>query len=108
MKKTLFFALLAAVLVCGFAGCMSVAEDSCWVMFYLDGGHIDGHPGSVVAKVGYGDDMDQSRTKLPVNPQKENYVFDGWFTAKNGFGNAFTLKTRVYSNITVYAKWIPE
>jgi len=42
---------------------------------------------------------------LPV-PQKNNNTFDGWYTEVNGLGNEFTNKTRVYSNLIVYASWI--
>jgi uncharacterized repeat protein (TIGR02543 family) len=106
MKKTVFFCLLAAALICGFIGCTSVDESSYSVIFHLDGGHIKGHPGSLALSVGYGYNIDDyENKKLPANPEKENYVFGGWFTAKNGFGNEFTKKTRVFSNLTVYAKW---
>jgi uncharacterized repeat protein (TIGR02543 family) len=106
MKKTVFFGLLAVALLCGFIGCTSVAENNCLVIFHLDGGHIKGHPGSLALSVGYGYSVDHYESgKLPVNPEKENYVFGGWFTAKNGFGNEFTKKTRVFTNLTVYAKW---
>jgi uncharacterized repeat protein (TIGR02543 family) len=109
MKKTVFFGLLATILILGFIGCISVADDRRYVMFYLDGGNIDGHPGSLVIYVDYGYAIDRYESnKFPVNPQKENFVFGGWFTAKNGFGNEFTKKIRVYSNLTVYAKWVPE
>jgi uncharacterized repeat protein (TIGR02543 family) len=106
MRKKVFFCLLSAILTCGFIGCMSVAEDNCRVIFHLDGGHINGHPGSFTYTVGYGYDIDHYESKgYPANPQKENYVFGGWFTAKNGFGNEFTKKTKVYKDLTVYAKW---
>jgi uncharacterized repeat protein (TIGR02543 family) len=103
VKKFVFFGLLAVVLM--FIGCTSVADTSCSVIFNLDGGHIDGHPGSLALKVDYGYNIDDENKKLPANPEKENYVFVGWFTAKNGFGNKFTAETRVFSNLTVYAKW---
>jgi uncharacterized repeat protein (TIGR02543 family) len=44
---------------------------------------------------------------MPSNPTRGEYVFSGWFTAKNGGGNQFTASTTVTGSITVYAKWIP-
>jgi uncharacterized repeat protein (TIGR02543 family) len=43
---------------------------------------------------------------MPTNPTRTNYVFGGWYTAKNGGGSAFTADTPVIRNLTVYAKWI--
>ena len=37
----------------------------------------------------------------------ENYVFDGWYTAKSG-GTKVTKDTEVTKNITVYAHWKPQ
>jgi uncharacterized repeat protein (TIGR02543 family) len=39
---------------------------------------------------------------LPANP---GYRFEGWNTALDGSGTAFTASTVVSSNITVYAQW---
>jgi uncharacterized repeat protein (TIGR02543 family) len=41
---------------------------------------------------------------LPV-PTRDNYTYEGWFTAKNGEGTSFVAATIVNGNITVYAKW---
>ncbi len=45
---------------------------------------------------------------LPAEPAKNNSVFSGWFTQKNGQGTQFTSTTTVTDNITVYAKWLPS
>lgn len=38
---------------------------------------------------------------------REGYVFDGWYTGKNGTGEEITADTPVKSeNITLYSKWI--
>jgi uncharacterized repeat protein (TIGR02543 family) len=42
---------------------------------------------------------------LPVPPLRQNYSFEGWYTAKNGGGTAFTASTTVSADISVYAKW---
>jgi uncharacterized repeat protein (TIGR02543 family) len=107
MKKTVFFALLAIIPVSGFISCTSVAGPPRYsIVFHLEGGHIDGHPGSVIQYIEHGNSIDSEEQECPAVPQKENYVFGGWFTAKNGFGNKFTEQTRIYTNLTVYAKWI--
>ncbi len=41
---------------------------------------------------------------LPT-PTRAGYTFDGWFTDKDTFANAFTETTQVTADITVYAKW---
>jgi uncharacterized protein (TIGR02145 family)/uncharacterized repeat protein (TIGR02543 family) len=43
---------------------------------------------------------------LPTQPLKTAYVFDGWWTEKNGSGTQFTATTTVSQNDTVYGKWV--
>jgi uncharacterized repeat protein (TIGR02543 family) len=45
---------------------------------------------------------------LPATPQKQGYIFDGWYTEPNGGGTRFTETTPVTRDITVYAKWTPQ
>jgi uncharacterized repeat protein (TIGR02543 family) len=49
-----------------------------------------------------GDTVDEGNMPTPT---KEHHAFDGWYTAKNGGGSAFTTLTPVIANVTVYAKW---
>lgn len=44
---------------------------------------------------------------LPSQPERQGYIFGGWWTAANGGGTQFTATTPVTANITVYAKWTP-
>jgi hypothetical protein len=44
---------------------------------------------------------------LPI-PEKDNYVFGGWFTKKDGLGDEFTNRTRVFFSHVVYAHWIED
>ncbi|MCL2805431.1 MAG: InlB B-repeat-containing protein [Treponema sp.] len=44
--------------------------------------------------------------ELPAPPTRSGYVFNGWNTAPNGSGAAFTVLTNVTANITVYAQWL--
>jgi uncharacterized repeat protein (TIGR02543 family) len=78
-------------------------NDGRTVTFDMDGGNIDGNTASITVTVKSGGTI----ANLPT-PQKANNTFGGWFTVKNGSGNAFTASTQVTSNITVYAKWTPS
>jgi uncharacterized repeat protein (TIGR02543 family) len=42
---------------------------------------------------------------LPTAPTRTGYSFDGWNTAANGSGTAFTATTAVTESKTVYAQW---
>ena len=72
------------------------------VTFDLDDGNIDGDTGPVKITVEYGETI----SNLP-NPEKTDYIFDGWFSEKYGNGSEFTPTTAVTSDMTVYAKWTP-
>lgn len=45
-----------------------------------------------------------NKANKPVNPTKEGYSFEGWFTDKE-CKNAFDFDTPITGNITLYAKW---
>ncbi len=45
--------------------------------------------------------------KEPVAPQKENFVFAGWYTDKE-LTNRYDFVEKVTKNITLYAKWQKE
>ena len=46
---------------------------------------------------------------LPTtNPTRTGYLFNGWNTKADGTGDAFTAKTDVTDNMTVYAQWKPD
>ena len=72
------------------------------VTFNLAGGHFGGDPRSVLKIVEHGKTIND----FPGNPEKENNTFNGWFTARNGFGNKITGETIFYSDLTVYAHWV--
>ena len=50
-----------------------------------------------------------SELKLPDAPEKEGYVFDGWYFDKDAWKKPFTQKTltqgTLSSNLSVYARW---
>ncbi|MDR2659357.1 MAG: InlB B-repeat-containing protein [Spirochaetaceae bacterium] len=41
-----------------------------------------------------------------TKPKKTNYLFDGWYTAKNGGGTKVDATTSVTSDNTYYANWV--
>ncbi|HOO23361.1 MAG TPA: leucine-rich repeat protein [Clostridia bacterium] len=49
--------------------------------------------------------------KLPDNPVKEGFVFDGWFWDKDAWEKPFTAKSLLdaplSADMSVYAKWLP-
>jgi uncharacterized repeat protein (TIGR02543 family) len=69
------------------------------VTFNADGGS----PATQTKAVNSGSSVGVSN--MPANPSKSGYTFGGWYTAKNGGGNAFTAATMVSGNITIYALW---
>jgi uncharacterized repeat protein (TIGR02543 family) len=78
-------------------------NDGRTVTFDMDGGNVDGNTASITVTVQSGGTI----ANLPT-PQKANNTFGGWYTEKNGGGNAFSASTQVTANITVYAKWTPS
>ena len=49
-----------------------------------------------------------STISLPSAPVKEGWIFDGWWTEKDGQGEQFTENTPVTGVITLYAKWLEK
>jgi uncharacterized repeat protein (TIGR02543 family) len=45
---------------------------------------------------------------LPAAPTQSGFTFNGWNTAANGSGSAFTASTPVTADVTVYAQWTAE
>jgi len=52
-------------------------------------------------------DGDTISTALPT-AVREGYIFEGWNTAQDGSGTAFTGSTAINTSITVYAQWREE
>jgi uncharacterized repeat protein (TIGR02543 family) len=48
---------------------------------------------------------DTTVDKLPDEPARSGYAFAGWNANADGSGSAFTEKTPLAANITVYAQW---
>ena len=45
-----------------------------------------------------------AKAARPKKPQRSKYIFDGWYTTKNG-KTKYNFGKAVKGNITVYAKW---
>ncbi|MDR2537534.1 MAG: InlB B-repeat-containing protein [Treponema sp.] len=42
------------------------------------------------------------------SPTRDGYVFEGWYTQKDGGGKKLSAETVITKDITVYARWIKE
>ena len=98
MKRNLFlFVLLLATTILTACGGVNVT-----INFDTDGGteiesiNTDG----------------SSSINIPNNPEKEGFVFDGWYWDEGTFLRPFTanslLDEPISGDLTVYAKWLPE
>ncbi len=72
------------------------------VTFDKNGGDAEASPTSKVVISGKYVDG------LPTAPTKSGYTFNGWNTAANGSGTAFTASTVVTADTTVYAQWTKD
>lgn len=48
-----------------------------------------------------------NKVSSPVNPTREGYVFDGWYTDK-GLTKKYDFDTKVTDSLTLYAKWVEK
>lgn len=97
MKKLL--TILALSLVCAFC---AVCFSSCGVEFKISF-IVDGEVYAVVNTSG------GETVKMPENPTKDDYTFDGWFWDNDIWEKPFTanslLDAPLSSDMSVYAKW---
>ena len=99
MKKilsVLFCLLLGVLLTVGLASCGKDVEFN--VNFIVDG--------ETYATIGT---SGEETIKIPENPTKEGYTFDGWYWDNDVWEKPFTanslLDTPLSSDMSVYAKW---
>ena len=98
MKKallSLFALILVLTSIVGLASCGKVEFK---VDFVVDG--------EVYASV---DTNGKETIKIPADPTKEGYIFDGWYWDKDSWKKPFTanslLDAHLSENMSVYAKW---
>jgi len=99
LKKLKFLIFLVIFQTSFLIGCVN----NYVVTFYFDEIANKNDSNSVEFKVKSG----KTIINLPF-PDKENSTFAGWFTDPYVFENEFTANTKVESNLTLYAKWIPD
>jgi len=76
-----------------------------WIKVYKVSFETDG--GSAVAPITV--DENKTATKPLTDPEKDGFVFFGWFTDKEcSDENKFDFSTPITSDITLYAKWVDE
>jgi uncharacterized repeat protein (TIGR02543 family) len=78
----------------------------CTVVFDKNHNDTDGFSEADPAGIS-GITVGKTTGKLPLTPERFGYIFDGWNTAKDGKGLAFTPSTAINDNLTVYAMWKP-
>ncbi len=93
-KNKLLFIILSVVLLstCLLFAC---ASETFTVEFDVDGQTFT----TLEVKKG-------GKTRLPNQPVKAGYLFDGWFLDDGAFTQLFNENTTVINNIKVYAKWV--
>lgn len=103
MKKArwLLVAVMIIVTAITFIACNKIGNANFKVSF-----EVDGKAYYEISTKG------EEELKMPDDPKKENYVFDGWYWDKDTWLRPFTAKSllqeKLTANMTVYAKWIEE
>jgi len=72
-----------------------------WTAVYTISFHSNG--GSAVDPVTV---EEESQCRVPEDPEKEGYVFIGWFTDDGTFQDRYDFSTVPEQSFTLYAKWI--
>ena len=102
---------------------MTTGEDITTLGFVLFGGYLDGgiddisvekiKPVTVTYETNGGSKVAASKAMTydyivpPVEPEKEGYVFEGWYSDRE-LKNRFNFKKQcIVANMVLYAKWIP-
>ena len=102
MKKKLLITLLSVLMLVacaiGFAACGQVEFK---LSFIVDG--------EVYASI---DTSGDEVITMPDDPEKEDYIFDGWYWDEDTWQRPFTanslLNEPISSDMSVYAKWLEE
>jgi len=104
MRRPAAIALIIGIAIFPFFSCDGTpdmaANDPIVVTFDGQGAQIAPAPSSVTVTA-----PATTVASLPAAPQRAGYAFQGWWTAPESGGEAFTATTEVTESITVYARW---
>ena len=100
-KATLFMLAIFMTIACaiGFIACSVTQPATFTLRFVVDG--------EVYAAI---DTSGEEAIRLQENPQKDGYIFDGWYWDENTWEHPLTanslLNEKLTSDMGVYAKWV--
>jgi uncharacterized repeat protein (TIGR02543 family) len=78
----------------------SVSNEEWTVTFDLSGGRVKGKTAAIKQTIPNGASLG-----TPPEPTRNGYVFDGWWTERDGRGTRFADSAPVTADTTLYAKW---
>ncbi len=99
LLKTVILCILAIISITAFTACFSNGGVDLSAKVYFT---VDGEVYARVTAEGY------ESVKLPNDPVKPGYVFDGWYSDENVWEKPFTdsdVQNATALKVTVYAKW---
>ena len=101
INRLILLVCLAFACVIGFAACNLVTAVDFKLQFIVDG--------EIYATI---DTAGEETIRLPNDPEKNGYIFDGWYWDENTWERPFTadslLNEKLTSDMSVYAKWKDE
>ena len=74
-----------------------------WLPLHLVSFNSQGGSGVHAIEVPYG-----KKLNVPESPTKSGYIFDGWYLESSCINQWIFTYDKVLSDITLYAKWIPQ
>jgi uncharacterized repeat protein (TIGR02543 family) len=103
MKKSFRIALILIFILSVIFLCSCDKKNNFLINF-----EVDGTTYNTITTTG------NEKIETPDKPEKEGYIFDGWYFDKDSWQKPFTinslLDTPINENLTVYARWknVPE
>ncbi len=101
INRLILLVCLTFACVIGFAACNLVTPVDFKLQFIVDG--------EIYATI---DTAGEETIRLPDDPEKNGYIFDGWYWDENTWERPFTadslLNEKLTSDMSVYAKWKDE
>ena len=98
INRLILLVCLTFACVIGFAACNLVTPVDFKLQFIVDG--------EIYATI---DTAGEETIRLPDDPEKDGYLFDGWYWDEDTWEHPFTanslLNEKLTSDMSVYAKW---